>query len=66
MLERVLCSGLVQLVQRVVYGDKSEPWTSREHRSSEEQLWSGTSADSDTLSTDAGKIIKNKKKGIMH
>lgn len=62
--ERVLCSGLVQLVQSVVYGDKSEPWTSREHKSSEEQLWSGTSADSDTmsdgLSTDAGRKIQIK------
>ena len=60
--ERTLGSRLVQLplagaVRSVPYGEESEPCTSREHRSSEEQLRSGMSASSDTmreaLSTDA-------------
>lgn len=42
---RVQSSRLVQLpsigaVWSVPYGDESEPWTSREHKSSEEQVWS--------------------------
>ncbi len=60
--EWVLWSRLVQLpsvatMRKVPYGEESEPCTSREHRSSEEQLWSGMSAVSDTtreaLSTEA-------------
>lgn len=65
MEERTLGSKLVQLpsveaIRSAPYGTESEPCTSREHRSSEEQLWSGTSASSDTiseaLSTDAARI----------
>lgn len=52
--EWVLWSRLVQLpsigtICKVPYGEESEPCTSREHRSSEEQLWSGMSAVSDTI-----------------